>query len=50
MYNKINKMEKIKIVCPIEYGKSDPTLIGRHLGNSKQAFFVAELKYLWNRG
>ncbi len=43
-------MEKIKIVYLTGYGKSGATLIGRHLGNSKEAFFVGELKYFWKRG
>lgn len=43
-------MGKIKIVYLTGYGKSGATLIGRHLGSSKEAFFVGELKYFWNRG
>ena len=43
-------MEKIKIVYLTGYGKSGATLIGRHLGNSKEAFFVGKLKYFWKRG
>ena len=43
-------MEKIKIFYLTGYGKSGATLIGRHLGNSEQAYFVGELKYFWNRG
>lgn len=43
-------MEKIKIIYLTGYGKSGATLIGRHLGQSKNAFFVGELKYFWTRG
>lgn len=43
-------MGKIKIVYLTGYGKSGATLIGRHLGNSQEAFFVGELKYFWDRG
>ena len=43
-------MEKIKIIYLTGYGKSGATLIGRHLGQSQNAFFVGELKYFWTRG
>ena len=43
-------MEKIKLVYITGYGKSGGTLIGRLLGDTKNAFFVGELRYFWRYG
>jgi hypothetical protein len=43
-------VEKIKLVYITGYGKSGGTLIGRLLGDTKNAFFVGELRYFWRYG
>ncbi len=43
-------MEKIKLVYITGYGKSGGTLIGRLLGDTKNAFFVGEVRYFWRYG
>ena len=43
-------MEKIKIVYITGYGRSGGTLIGRLLGDTKNAFFIGELRNFWKYG
>ena len=43
-------MGKIKIVYITGYGRSGGTLIGRLLGDTKNAFFIGELRNFWKYG
>lgn len=43
-------MEKIKIIYLTGYGRSGGTLIGRLLGDTKNAFFIGELRNFWKYG